>query len=92
MVNSYYRCECGGRVVTIWPSITDESGFYDVVYGDVGDEANMRTVTRLTVTEAASYVITELGAPVATTLDILAGMIRRWRDEYEAEMREPVRS
>jgi hypothetical protein len=91
MVNSYYRCECAGRVVTIWPSITDESGFYDVVYGDVGDEANMRTVSRLTVTEAASYVLTELGTPVATTLDVLSGMIRRWREAYECEMREPVR-
>jgi hypothetical protein len=92
MVNSYYRCESGGRVVTIWPCITGEAGFYDVVYGNVGDDANMRTVTRLTVGEAASYVLTELGTPVATTLDILSGMIRRWRAAYEAEMREPVRS
>ena len=92
MENSYYRCECAGRVVTVWPCITGEAGFYDVVYGDVGDERNMRTVTRLTVHEAASYVITELGAPVATTMDILSGMIRRWRERYEAEMREPVRS
>jgi hypothetical protein len=92
MVKSYYRCECGGRVVTVWPSVTEESGFYDVVFGDVGDEAGMTTVTRLTVTEAAAYVITELGAPVATTLDILSGMIRRWREEYEAEAREMVRN
>jgi hypothetical protein len=92
MVKSYYRCECAGRVVTVWPCITDEAGFFDVVYGDVGDEANMRTVVRLTVFEAAAYVMTELGVPASTTMDALSGMIQRWRDEYEAEAREMIRS
>ena len=91
MVNSYYKCESGGRFVTVWPCITGEAGFFDVVYGDVGDEAGNRTVTRLTSTEAASYVITELGCPVATTLDILAGMIRRWAVALAEQTIEPVR-
>jgi len=90
MVKSYYKCQCAGRFVTVWPS--GESGFYDVVYGEVVRPLFATTVLRLTSREAASYVITELGAPHATTLDILTGMIERWRAEYDAEMREPVRS
>lgn len=88
MVNSYYKCECAGRTVTVWPCITGEAAFYDVVISDFG-QTEPRTVTRLTVREAACYVITELGAPVATTVDVLAGMIGRWRVEFEQQEREP---
>lgn len=85
-MNSYYKCASGGRSVTVWPCCSGESGFYDVVYGNIGDEPGMRTVVRITAFEAASYVVTELGAPASTTLNALEGMIRRWREEYDAEM------
>lgn len=90
-MNSYYKCEFAGRSVTVWPCITDERHFYDVVIAEVDDPATARTVTRLTADEAASYVLTELGTPVRTTVDSLAGMIRRWRDELGSQVREPVR-
>lgn len=94
-MNSYYKCASGGRFVTIWPTVTDEAAFYDVVYGDDVDEASdvwdvekVRVAQRVTVFEAAAIVLTELGTPVRTTVDNLAGMISRWRvefDEYTAE-------
>ena len=88
-VPSFFKCESGGRFVVVWPTVTGESGFYDVVYGTSDDDAV--TVDRLTAFEAASYVVTELGAPHATTVDSLAGMIGRWRAEFDAMGREPVR-
>lgn len=96
-MNSYYKCASGGRFVTIWPSVTGERHFYDVVSG-ADDEAfaslgdGNHTVTRVTVTEAAAIVLTELGTPVKTTVDSLAGMIRRWRDDFDSQDREPIRS
>jgi hypothetical protein len=82
-MNSYYKCASGGRTVTVWPSITVEAGFYDVVV-TADDCANVRRIHRVTVDEAAAVVVTELGAPLGTTCDALAGMIRRWREEYAA--------
>ena len=92
MSNSYFRCESGGRHVTIWPCITGERSFYDVVYGSIGDECDdNRTATRLTAREAAAYVLTELGVGVGVTLDGLTRTVATWRAEYESQGREPVR-
>ena len=86
-------------VTPVWPAVTGERHFYDVVIvqparpGVVGDVDGMesRTVDRLTSHEAAAYVLTELGVPHKVTLDSLSGMIQRWRTEYENQVREPVR-
>ena len=89
-MDSCYRCEIADRFVNVWPAVTGESGFYDVVYGTTDDDAV--TLDRLTAFEAASVVVTELGVPHATTIDQLAGMITRWREEFDSQGREPVRS
>ena len=88
-VPSYYRCQTADRFVNVWPAVTGESGFYDVVYGTTDE--NAVTLDRLTAWEAASVVVTELGIPHATTVDQLAGMITRWRAELDSMDREPVR-
>lgn len=85
MVNSYYKCAIGGRFVTVWPAMTGESGFYDVVYGEEARYEQARRASRVTAREAAAYVITELGAPHATSIDSLTRMIGNWRAEYDAE-------
>jgi hypothetical protein len=92
-VPSFYHCEFGDRFVNVWPADTGESGFYDVCFGPMdGDEVYCGTWSwRMTAREAAAIVITELGAPLATTLDALEGMIVRWRAELDDMVREPVR-
>ena len=97
-MNSFFKCASGGNTVVVWPTITGESGFYDTVTVVGGDESTATTLTRLTAYEAAAVVMTELGAPLATTLMTeheavasVEGMITRWRTEFDAEVREPVR-
>ena len=90
-VPSYFNCESGGRFVNVWPADTGETGYFDVVFGDVDDDMSGVWVWRVTAYEAAAYVMTELGAPHKTTVASLEGMIRRWREEFEAQDREPIR-
>ena len=91
-VPSYFKFTIGGRFVNVWPAATGETGYFDVQYGDVGGDVNDESwVQRVTAYEAAVYVVTELGAPHKTTVASLEGMIRRWRDDFEAQDREPIR-
>lgn len=90
-MNSYYKCESGGRTVTVWPAVTGEPGFYDVVVDRVAGAGSARNLPRVTAYEAASIVLTELGTPVRTTIAAVEGMIRRWRAELDAQVSEPVR-
>ena len=92
MAYSYYKCESHGRFVNVWPATTEERYFYDVVYGDVGAEDDARTVLRVTLEEAAVYVLTELGVWQGATIASLSRMIDGWRSELEAEGKEPLRS
>ena len=90
MVNSYYKCESGGRTVTVWRAATGESGFYDVVIDRVVGPGSASNVPRVTAYEAAAIVLTELGTPSATTIASVEGMIRRWRDELDEAERQHV--
>ena len=90
MVNSYYKCAIGGRFVTVWPAMTGESAFYDVVYGEEARYEHARRASRVTAREAACYVLTELGVPHATSVNSLTRMISNWRAEYDAEYRGVV--
>ena len=87
-VPSYFKFTIGERFVNVWPAATGETGYFDVVYGDMD---NVSCVQRVTAYEAAVYVVTELGAPHRTTVESLEGMIRRWREEFDAQDREPIR-
>ena len=90
MVNSYYKCASGGRIVTVWPAMTGESGFFDTITSDFGDTGEPRSSLRVTAYEAASIVLTELGTPVRTTIVSVEGMIRSWRTELDSQVVEPV--
>ena len=89
-MNSYFQASNSERFVTVWPG--DEFGFYDVVYGPVGDGDDergdeCRTVHRVTAHEAAAYICTEVGVGVGVTLVGLEQKIREWRAEYDARPR-----
>lgn len=89
-MSSYFQASSAERFVTVWPG--DESGFYDVVYGPVGDDEGdeCRTVHRVTAYEAAAYICTEVGVGVGVTLAGLEQRIREWRHEYDTAPVEPL--
>lgn len=87
-MSSYFQASSRDRFVTVWPG--DESGFYDVVYGDVGDDGEASTVRRVTAYEAAAYIATEVGLGLGTSLAYVEQRIREWRADYDAQPVEPL--
>lgn len=93
-MNSFYGAMNSDRFVTVWPCVTGERSFYDVVYGPrVDDEQpedrRFTTLTRVTAFEAAAIVLTEVGVGLGVTLDGVTRAIATWRVELD-EQTAPV--
>ncbi|WP_395160437.1 hypothetical protein [Ilumatobacter sp.] len=80
-MSSYFQSTSADRVVTVWPCVTGESAFYDVVYGDTSGEdyVPMGTADRVTAREAACYIVTEIGCPFGATIETITRQIAVWR-------------
>ena len=96
MSNSFFGAMSRDRFVTVWPCITGESAFYDVVYGPrVDDEqpgdVRFSRADRVTAFEAAAFVLSEVGVGYGMTLDGVTRQIVEWRVDLDAQGREPVR-
>ena len=90
MSDSYFKFECAGRIVTVWPAMTGEAAFYDVIVSDFGDTGEPRSSLRVTAYEAGAIVFTELVVPIGTTMGSMEKMIRSWRTELDSQAVEPV--